>query len=844
MKRLIPSLLLLFGCLTLSAAPVSMEEARSLAGSFVQSTFESSRQGNELALVYAQPSFYVFNVEDKGFVIMSADDSYRPIIGYSDEGNFIVEDMAPALQEYLEGVNTYRMSRNAVADPEAAREWTSLRENGRPVSYYGGRARTYLVQTKWNQNYPYNYCCPEAPDGPGGHVYAGCVATAGAQLMKYWNHPTIGTGSHTYYPEDHPEYGPLTANFAEAPYDWDNMPNTISTASPIEQIEAIGRLIFHVGVSVDMNYRPSSSGAVTGKLCEVMPQYFYYTNRMENIYRESHTHDSFMALIVDAIDMSWPMVHRGGGHAYVLDGYDDNGLVHFNWGWSGNNDGWFDVDDHNYTDGESVIYNYVPAEIYSSTPGEATNLNATPSPNDELSATVTWNNPSVTLTNQPLTAIDQIVVMRGNEIIYTEDNVAPGAAMSIVDNVPMYSTYEYKVYAVYNGQRGKTVKLGGIHVGPTCQWKFVITSENMMGWRGARIAVCDAADAEATSVTVNNPNPVSMEVNVPLGRVKMVWVPTDNVPNDFNISFNIKDANNNSVYQYSGSILGMEAGLFYEDNNSCGNTAPSPIPGELYAETENGNVILTWPASSKQVVGYHVYRDGMLYQMVETNEFIDDMAPLGGHCYEVCVFDEGGESEHSNTACATVGEGCDPGTNLWLEIQSNGKPIIQWERPETEGLTGFQVYRKMNDDGEYEIIKTLGPNKVQYKETSSLQDGNWYYYQVYATYDAIECISAPFKAKYGNEYFVKVYYSVTGVEESGDVQVKIYPNPVKDQLTVEAENLSTVEVFDVLGQKMAGVSRLNGESHVNIDMSAMSPGVYTVRVYGSNGVSTHSFVKQ
>ena len=102
-----------------------------------------------------------------------------------------------------------------------------LEKTGRMVSRHGGREDEFLVQTTWNQNYPYNYFCPEGDGGPGGHCYAGCVATAAAQLMKYWNHPLQGQGSHTYYPEDHPEYGPLTANFGETTYDWDNMPNSI-----------------------------------------------------------------------------------------------------------------------------------------------------------------------------------------------------------------------------------------------------------------------------------------------------------------------------------------------------------------------------------------------------------------------------------------------------------------------------------------------------------------------------------------------------------------------------------------------------------------------------------------
>ena len=116
--------------------------------------------------------------------------------------------------------------------------------------------------------------------------------------MKYWNHPAHGQGSHTYYPEDHPEYGPITVNFGNTTYDWDNMPNAISSSSPIEQLEAVGTLLFHAGVSVDMNYRPTSSGATTGMLCNSLPAYFFYTNHMEHYYREYYSREEYMGFIV------------------------------------------------------------------------------------------------------------------------------------------------------------------------------------------------------------------------------------------------------------------------------------------------------------------------------------------------------------------------------------------------------------------------------------------------------------------------------------------------------------------------------------------------------------------
>ena len=843
MKRILLVLTLLVSLVAVQAAPVGVEDARVLGQKYVNAHFDVAAQG-ELTLVYSQPSFYVFDVGNTGFVILSADDCYRPLIGYSQEGTFNPDDMAPALQDYLDGITDYRSHRNAVQDPNVALEWQTLRQNGYVNEPYRGKDDNFLVETRWDQNYPYNYMCPADSDGPGGHTYAGCVATAAAQLMRYWSFPTQGRGSHTYTPQDHPEYGPLTANFGETTYDWAHMPAVISSASPIEQIEAVAQLVYHAGVSVDMNYRPGSSGATTSKLCTVMPQYFFYTDQMQNIYREGHTHQSYMALITEAIDMSWPMVHRGGGHAYVLDGYNAEGLVHFNWGWSGSSDGWFDIDNHNYTENESVIYNYVPEGIYAATPQAPTALNVVPAEGYNLSATVSWVNPTMSLTNQPLTSIDQIVVMRGNEVVFTQDNVAPGEAMGFVDNsIPCYDSYSYKVYAVINGQRGRSLTIDNINVGPACNWKFVVSSNNMQGWRGSYISICNGAGHEAARVMASGTTPSTVDVDVPLGMIKLLWVPSDDELTNYNITINVKDANNNSLFTYSGIIGDMEPGLFYEGNNNCGNTVPDPIQGELTATDDNGVVILSWPNSGREFIGYNVYRDGLLCRMTTTNEFVDETATLGGHCYQVRVLGDGGESEPSNEVCGTVGENCLGNDNLWFEMLDNGKPLITWDVPQVAGLSGFAVYRKKNDEP-YERIKLLAANKTEYKETKSMQDGNWYYYRVTANYNDIECESAPFKARYGNEYFVKVYYSLTGMEENSGKSLRIYPNPVDGQLTVEGEEMTLVEVYDLLGQQLIEKQCQAGATQVIVPVEALSPGVYVVRVSDGQSVNSSYFVKK
>lgn len=830
MKRLIVILAILCGGLSLNAAHVSLEEAQDIARKYVNE--------DNVALVYSMPSFYVFNVGENGFVILSADDSYSPIIGYSKEHAFEPDNMAPALEEYLNGINEYRMQRGSVnADYEVVRDWESLREYGHIVPRFAGREGSYLVTTTWNQNYPYNYCCPADANGPGGHVYAGCVATAAAQLMKYWNHPLQGTGSHTYIPEDNPQYGPITVNFGSTTYDWDNMPDQISASSPIAQIEAIGTLIYHCGVAVDMNYRPTSSGATTTKLCTVMPEHFSYTSSMTNIKRENYTKEAYLNFIYKAIDKEWPMVHRGGGHAYVLDGYDEDGLVHFNWGWSGSNDGFFDIDGHNYTDGQSVIYNYVPAAIYSSTPNTPTNVAATAAGNNELSVTVSWKNPTKTLNNQNLTGISRVVVMRNNIVVYTNDNATPGEDMTFVDNsIPCFDAYTYRIYAMVDGQIGESAYTEQINVGPTCQWSFMVSSQNMQGWRNAKIALYNAAGTQFATVTTTNSTPSAVNVDMPVGPVKMAWVPSGETAS-FTITINVKDSQNNSVFSYNGNVLDMDEGEFLSVNNGCGNAAPTESPSDLYATADGSNIMLSWTGvTTKDGYGYNIYRDGLLVKLAYTNEYVDEDLTLGGHCYQVSYLGLGGQSDFSNEACGAAGEGCETGSDLWYDVQDNFKPIITWEHPTHNSPSAYFVFRKVGDDDEYEQIKIIAGGKKEYKENKAMQDGTWYYYKVIPFYREIDCYSAPIKSRCCNEYFVKYYYSADAVNENIAHEVSVYPNPTSGDIKIEGEMLENIAIFNLVGQKVYE-ENISGNEYV-IDMNRFGRGIYMVRISSVNGSTT------
>ena len=849
MKKYLMSLLaLVLGIGMVQARPVSVSQAKYVGQQFVQANFELSRQSDDLMLVYTGTSargevcFYVFNVGNNGFVMVSADDVFRPIVGYSDEGSFDAQNINPELAYMLDELTSYRSGKMfGEPTPMVAAEWDLVMNRGTLISRNGGRADSYLVQTKWNQDYPYNYYCPIANGGPGGHVYAGCVATAMSQVMKYWNHPLQGTGSHTNYNSG---FGALTVNFGETTYDWDNMPISLSNSSPQEQIDAVATLMYHCGIAVDMHYAIDGSGAYSQDVPQRISQYFSYTNQAVLRSRDSYTYDNWANMLKESFDLGWPLYYSGqspdGGHAFVCDGYNDADLFHYNWGWSGSGDGWFDFDNIDYNTSDGAIFNFVPVDTYKGTAKAPTNLTVTPAANNELAATVSWTNPSQTLTNENLTAIDQIVVCRDGEIIYTEDNVTPGANMTITDNsVPRFDGFIYTVYAVSNNNHGRIAYSDLICFGPTCGWTINVTQASFTGFRGGKIHIYNAAGTEVAQVTTTTSSVQSFPVDMPLGHVSFGWsAPTGAA---FNMAFSIKDSQNNTVYTYSGSSDDFPEGIFFEANNSCGNSIGDGVPSNLIALVDEEiptNINVSWDPIRPDGYGYIVYRDNLLYRLVvDGTSFVDENAPIGGHCYYVGYLYDGGENgQYSNESCATSGA-CYPATDFDFEYTGNSFKIkLKWEKPDPhDGLSGYYLFRKFGEDGVYERIKLLSASATSYTDNTANQEGD-YYYKLYAYYGDLDCLSSPaYWIGDHNQFYLHAPYSYDGVNELESGSVSIFPNPTTSRFTVEGEGLNHIAVYNIVGQKVYEIS-CQGES-VDINLN-VETGVYVVRVSTVNGEIT------
>lgn len=833
--------LVLAGVMWLKANPVDMNQAQRVASKFFEAgaNFQFHR-GLDAEMVLAQPdgAYYVFSAGEKGFVIIAGDDAYRPVIGYSTESSFNPDNIPPALVDYLEGIaysiNQLRNRGNATASPMVAAEWESVLNHGRLISRFGGREGEYFCQTQWNQTYPYNYCCPEDPQGSGGHAIVGCLATAMSQLMRFWAMPAQGIGSHCYIHED---YGQICADFGATAYDWDNMPNKFDENAPEVEKLAVGTLCFHCGVTIDIGYGPDGTGGASGPIPGAMHQYFDYSEANVQRSRNDFETETWKRMVREQFDMGWPMYYGGcqdgGCHAFVCDGYDDYDMYHFNLGWGGGSDGWYLIDEAPYTSPADAMFNFVPSAIYDITPSAPTELTVEVPVETELHTVLHWTNPTTSLDNTPLASIEQVVVKRNGQVIQVLTDMAPGQTVEFEDTgIPFYNAYDYEVYAQANGRYGKHAYQLGVTVGPTCEWRVVMSTTNFQGWNGGYVSVYNSAGKEIAQCSVTSSTSTVEKVELPLGRLSFGWTtPQDPVGT---MSIVIKDAQNQEVYSFSGSSSQLATGSFLEINNTCGSDLTCGTPENLLTTEVDDHVLLTWDAVDHEGYGYNIYRDGQLIRLIPAGtgtSFFDEQAVLGGYCYQVTVLCESGESgEMSNESCASVGP-CYPPRNLDYELASNFNIELTWEAPEpNDGLTGYYLYRK-EGDGEYHRIKLLGPNKVSYIDTSINEEGD-YYYRLYAYYKVPDCISAPACRKYQtNVYELHAYYSPTGVVENSD-DVKVYPNPAHGAMRVEAESLTHVAAFNTLGQCVLD-EVANGDA---FDWQHVAKGVYVMRIDTGEGV--------
>jgi hypothetical protein len=384
MKHIFNLFLLLFSFMQFSATSkeVPVEQARKVAQNYF--SYIAERQSTNLKLVHTakmangKPSLYVFqNAGGTGFILVSGDDIAEPVLGYSTESNFDINTNNAAFLGWMESYEkeiTFGISKNYTQPAAFKVKWNEYASN-----VFSGFERGVgvlpMIKTMWGQGGIENAQCPvdSMANYPNKRCVTGCPATAMAMIMKFHNHPAQGAKNSTY---DHPKYGTLAVNYAAQTYNYASMPDSLT----VDNAE-LAKLMSHAGIAVQMQYTANSSGSWVLTRGAGKPE-----ANCEYAFKNYFGFDAIGAEKSDSTDAAWdkmlkaelnakrPLQYAGGsGHTWVLDGYDDNGKYHQNWGWGGQQNGYFALTslgpqpggtgsgDGKYTPNQSALFGLKPA---------------------------------------------------------------------------------------------------------------------------------------------------------------------------------------------------------------------------------------------------------------------------------------------------------------------------------------------------------------------------------------------------------------------------------------------------------------------------------------------------
>lgn len=345
--------------------PIGKVEARAIAQEFIG---VADTESDDVPI----SPYYIFSRgKGQGYVIVSGDDSTTPIIGYTEQGDFDYEALPQPLKEMLDGwaekIAKVQSQPKKAAPKQSVANRLRVARRGVDAFKANWQDIPYLIQTHWNQGSPYNDICPTNPEN-GGRAVTGCVATAAAQIIYYFRRDVPDTLMY-----DTPKYSygyPVTTSLPHGTSINYNIMR-LSGHGSAAQDDAVAKLMFAIGTSSYLTYG-SSTGGQPDEAGRAMNNQFLLSNTY--VGKWDYSQAGWERLIYNSLLAGSPMLYgathyeddgTANGHAVVLDGYQaSTGLYHFNFGWGGQGDGWFTVDDETGMNGfnkdQRGCLNFVP----------------------------------------------------------------------------------------------------------------------------------------------------------------------------------------------------------------------------------------------------------------------------------------------------------------------------------------------------------------------------------------------------------------------------------------------------------------------------------------------------
>ncbi|MBR0037395.1 MAG: C10 family peptidase [Bacteroidales bacterium] len=278
--------------------------------------------------------YYIFNKsEGDGFVIISGSSLMRPVIAYGDNALSLDTELPDNIQYWFDMISA------AATFLESHPQYALTTEQQVASSEV---IEPLLGGIIWDQGKPFNNLCPSVS---GERCPVGCVATAAAQCMYYWKYPTQGIGSNSYKSD---AGGTLSVDFSKQTYNYSLMYDAYTSSATTQQNAEVAKLSYHAGVAFDMQYAPSGSGTTIYNMHKGLINHFGYDDLTAVMSREYFTFDEWQSAIMNELRNKRPVLFCGvdesdGGHCFVVDGINADGLYHVNWGWGGYLNNYFDI---------------------------------------------------------------------------------------------------------------------------------------------------------------------------------------------------------------------------------------------------------------------------------------------------------------------------------------------------------------------------------------------------------------------------------------------------------------------------------------------------------------------
>ncbi len=346
MKKLLLALLVVMMATAVNAERVSKQDALQKARIFMpDKQFVEAKSFARSAGSTAEEAFYVFNADgNQGFVIVSGDDRTTEILGYSKTGHLNMEQMPDNLKWWLDGYVRQMEAMGTSAKPA---------EKAKTRGAASWPAVAPLIQTKWDQHEPYNLKCPddnyvdydEAGYDANNRCMTGCVATAMAQVLYYWQcqDGCEAIDGYDIYNEEHTEVDHSFHGLPATTFKWDMMKTVYTADETGDAAKAVAELMRYCGQAVEMDY--NIDGSAAGISPYIMARYFGFGKNARQVVRSLYSSSVWENMIYQEVSEERPVLYGGssisGGHQFIVDGYDGNGLFHMNWGWGGKSDGYY-----------------------------------------------------------------------------------------------------------------------------------------------------------------------------------------------------------------------------------------------------------------------------------------------------------------------------------------------------------------------------------------------------------------------------------------------------------------------------------------------------------------------